>query len=92
MRCFRTAPVTARVEKDLAEKLQKLADATDRDRSFHIERALRLYVEQELWHVEAIQEGVPDADAGNLVDLTDVQSGWIGRAKASNNPESNSGS
>ncbi|SER46757.1 MULTISPECIES: CopG family ribbon-helix-helix protein [Pseudomonas] len=87
-----SVPVTARVEKDLAEKLQKLADATDRDRSFHIERALRLYVEQELWHVEAIQEGIADADAGNLVDLTDIQSGWIGRAKAKNNSESNSGS
>ncbi|WP_010221310.1 CopG family ribbon-helix-helix protein [Pseudomonas donghuensis] len=68
-----------RVEASLAEKLDQLAAATDRDRQYHLKRALLRYVEAEAWHVQAIAEGISDADTGNLTDLSRVKAKWVKR-------------
>lgn len=70
-----------RVEDDLVRQLDHLAQATDRDRQYHLKRALARYIEAEAWHVEAIAEGIADADAGNLTDLDTVKAKWVSRAK-----------
>ncbi|MDR3409734.1 MAG: CopG family ribbon-helix-helix protein [Formivibrio sp.] len=70
-----------RVEDDLVRQLDHLAEATDRDRQYHLKRALARYVETEAWHVNAIAEGIADADAGNLTDLKAIKAKWVGRAK-----------
>lgn len=69
-----------RVEDALVEKLDQLALATDRDRQYHLKRALARYIETESWHVRAIAEGIADADAGNLTDLETVKAKWVKRA------------
>lgn len=77
-----TSPVLSfRVEEVLVEKLDQLAEATDRDRQYHLKRALARYVESESWHINAIAEGIADADAGNLTDLKAVKAKWVNRAK-----------
>ncbi|MGF6592326.1 CopG family ribbon-helix-helix protein [Pseudomonas sp. 2835] len=68
-----------RVEASLAEKLDQLAAATDRDRQYHLKRALLRYVEAESWHVQAIAAGISDADTGNLTDLSQVKAKWVKR-------------
>lgn len=70
-----------RVEEGLAQQLDLLAAATDRDRQYHLKRALVRYVEAESWHLQAISEGMADADAGNLTDLDAVKAKWATRAK-----------
>ncbi|PKA72407.1 putative transcriptional regulator [Pseudomonas baetica] len=70
-----------RVEEVLVEQLDQLAEATDRDRQYHLKRALARYVESESWHINAIAEGIADADAGNLTDLKAVKAKWVNRAK-----------
>ncbi|MDD0974102.1 CopG family ribbon-helix-helix protein [Pseudomonas fontis] len=70
-----------RVEESLAQQLDALAAATDRDRQYHLKRALLRYVEAESWHVQAIAEGIDDADAGNLTDLSEIQAKWANRGK-----------
>jgi predicted transcriptional regulator len=47
----------------------------DRDRQYHLKRALVRYVEVESWHLQAISE-VADADAGKLTDLDAVKAKW----------------
>jgi predicted transcriptional regulator len=69
-----------RAEDALVEKLDQLALATDRDRQYHLKRALARYIETESWHVRAIAEGIADADAGNLTDLETVKAKWVKRA------------
>lgn len=69
-----------RAEDALVEKLDQLALATDRDRQYHLKRALARYIETESWHVNAIAEGIADADAGNLTDLETVKAKWVKRA------------
>jgi predicted transcriptional regulator len=70
-----------RVEEGLAQQLDLLAAATDRDRQYHLKRALVRYVEAESWHLQAISEGIADADAGNLTDLDAVKAKWAKRAE-----------
>lgn len=70
-----------RVESELINQLDQLAEATDRDRQYHLKRALARYVESECWHFRAVVEGIADAEAGNLVDLDAVKAKWVARAE-----------
>lgn len=70
-----------RVEDVLVEKLDQLSEATDRDRQYHLKRALARYVETESWHINAIAEGIADAEAGNLTDLKAIKAKWVNRGK-----------
>ena len=70
-----------RVESDLIDQLDQLAAATDRDRQYHLKRALARYVEAESWHFRAVAEGIADAEAGNLTELDAVKAKWEARAK-----------
>jgi predicted transcriptional regulator len=69
-----------RVEEVLVEQLDQLALATDRDRQYHLKRALARYVESESWHVKAIAEGMADVEAGRVTDLETVKAKWVTRA------------
>lgn len=69
-----------RVEDDLVRQLDQLAEATDRDRQYHLKRALARYVESEAWHIQAIAEGIADADAGRVTDLNAIKAKWVSRA------------
>lgn len=70
-----------RVEDDLVRQLDQLAEATERDRQYHLKRALARYVESEAWHINAIAEGIADADAGRMTDLNAIKAKWVSRAK-----------
>ena len=61
-----SAVITVRVEDDLRERLEQLADATRRSRSFIVAEALREYVAQHEWQVAEIESGIADADQGKL--------------------------
>ena len=69
-----------RVEEGLIEMLDQLALATDRDRQYHLKRALARYVEAESWHVKAVAEGLADIDAGKTIALENVKAKWGARA------------
>ncbi|WAH58993.1 ribbon-helix-helix protein, CopG family [Pseudomonas silvicola] len=70
-----------RVDSELISQLDQLAEATDRDRQYHLKRALARYIETESWHFRAVAEGIADAEAGNLIELDAVKAKWETRAK-----------
>jgi predicted transcriptional regulator len=72
-----------RAEEDLVNQLDQLASATDRDRQYHLKRALAAYLESESWHLQAIAEGIAEAEAGKLTDLEIVKAKWVKRAQHS---------
>jgi len=72
-----------RTDEEMVRTLDRLAAATERDRQYHLKRALGQYLEAEVWHLQAITEGIADADAGNLTDLESVKEKWIKRAENS---------
>ncbi len=69
--------ISARVPEDLSRQLDRLATATRRNRSWLIEEALRRYVEEQAWQVQAIQEALEDYRSGTsvLVPHEDVEAG-----------------
>ena len=70
-----------RTDEEMVNTLDRLAAATERDRQYHLKRALSRYLEAETWHLDAIAEGISDADAGNLADLESVRQKWMKRAE-----------
>jgi predicted transcriptional regulator len=65
-----------RVDEKIAANLDQLAQATEQDRGYHLTRALTQYLDSEMRHLQAIAEGIADADTGNLLDLDLVTAKW----------------
>ena len=73
------ATISARVDKKIVKKLDVLAESTSRTRSFLIAEAIQTYLEEQEWQIEAIKEGVKQADNEDFVDDDEVKklfSGW----------------
>jgi predicted transcriptional regulator len=68
---MKSATVSAKLEPSVAEKLDLLAKATARSRSFLVAEAIETYVRDQAWQIQAIQEGIKEADKGNFA--TDKQ-------------------
>lgn len=68
--------VTTRIDEETQSRLDQLAKATDRSRSWLVADAIRRYVEEEGWQVAAIEEGVRQADAGDFASEEEVKTAF----------------
>jgi len=82
------ATLSFRASDESVESLDKLCQATERDRTYHLTRAVSRYLETEMWHVSAVHEGIADAEAGNLTPLEDVKKHWQEKRDARLDPKS----
>ena len=71
-----TSTFTVRVPADLRNRLDELAKAVDRSRSWLTADALRTYVAEQQWQLSEIEEGLRDADAGRVVPHEKVER-WL---------------
>ena len=62
-----TTTITIRLPVELKAKLDRLAEVTQRSRSFLAVEALERYAQIELEIVDSILEGIADADAGRVI-------------------------
>ena len=79
--------MTIRLEDDTKDRLDKLAAATQRSRSFLAAEAVREYVALNEWQVSEIQSAVSEAERGDFAsdaDVTTFFQGWRGRADGTN--------
>jgi RHH-type rel operon transcriptional repressor/antitoxin RelB len=67
-----TTTVTVRIPANLKNRLNKLADATARTRSWLAAHALEVYVEDQEWQIAAIRKGRKDVSAGRVVPHKNV--------------------
>jgi RHH-type transcriptional regulator, rel operon repressor / antitoxin RelB len=65
-RSMGTVSITARLDPETKEKLEQLSKSTARSRAFLISEAIRAYVKEQAWQIQAIEEGVAQADLGNF--------------------------
>nr|WP_294509328.1 CopG family ribbon-helix-helix protein [uncultured Bilophila sp.] len=68
--------VTTRIDEETQSRLDQLAKATDRSRSWLVADAIRRYVEEEGWQVAAIEEGVRQADADDFATEDEVKAAF----------------
>jgi len=64
--------MTIRLGTDVKEKLDRIASATNRSRSYLAAEAVASYVDRELEIIEGIRRGLADIDAGRLVAHDDA--------------------
>ncbi len=68
-----TKVVTAHIPKDLAEKVDQLAERLERPRGWIVKQALSAWVEQEKERHQLTLQALADVDAGNVIDHQAVQ-------------------
>jgi RHH-type rel operon transcriptional repressor/antitoxin RelB len=76
--------LTLRLDGVLRGKLDKLAAATRRSRSFLAAEAIREYVELNSWQIEEIHKGLAEADRGDFAGESEVKrvaKKWTRRAR-----------
>lgn len=64
--------VTIRLEESTKIKLEKLAESTQRTRSFLAAEAIKAYVESNEWQINEIHQALSEADAGDFATQAEV--------------------
>ena len=64
--------MTIRLEDDIKNRLDRLAAATQRSKSFLAAEAIRSFVESNEWQVGEIRAALKEADAGDYASEQDV--------------------
>lgn len=78
-----SSTMTIRLEDDTKDRLDKLAEATQRSRSFLAAEAIRDYVALNEWQVDEIREALTEAERGEFASDAEVKrffAGWRKRA------------
>jgi RHH-type transcriptional regulator, rel operon repressor / antitoxin RelB len=65
--------LTLRLDPKLTKQLDKLADATQRSRSFLIAEAVREYIALNEWQIEETKKALAEADRGEFASEKEVQ-------------------
>lgn len=65
--------VTCRLARDEVAFIDSLAEATDRDRSYFIKKAVSEFVLSQREMLEEIDRAIAEADAGNFATEGDVE-------------------
>jgi predicted transcriptional regulator len=67
-----TKVFTLRLDPKLAKQLDKLADATERSRSFLVAEAVREYVSLNQWQIEETKKAIAEADREDFASDEEV--------------------
>lgn len=71
-----TSLVTVRVSTTVAKRLEKLAEAMDRSKSYLAAEAIEEYLDVHEWQIKAIKEGIAEIDRGETIPFEDVKKHW----------------
>ena len=69
-----TTTLTLRVPTEMKERLDKLADATHRSKSYLAGEAIRQYIDLESWQIGEIQRALKEADADDFASDAEIDS------------------
>lgn len=64
--------MTIRLEEEVKDRLDRLADSTNRSKSYLAAEAIRAFVEINEWQVAEIRAALKEADAGDFASDKDV--------------------
>jgi predicted transcriptional regulator len=72
----KTAHLSLRIRPALTRRIDALAGALDRPKSWVVERAIEDYIETQSWQIKAIKEGITAADRGDFIPDEAIRT-WI---------------
>ena len=79
-----TTLISARVPEEVAQRLEALASATHRSKSYLAAQAIEEFVDLQEWQVAAIKEGMVAAEKGKVkghAQALDILKSWGRNAK-----------
>jgi predicted transcriptional regulator len=76
------AAVTVKLDEDLADRLEALAKASGQELGTLVSAALRMFVDENDEPSVAIEEGVREADQGELLDYEEVKAELVAKMAA----------
>ena len=65
--------MTIRLEPELKSRLDKLATATHRSKSFLASEAVREYIELNEWQIQELKTAIKEADAEDFASIQEVE-------------------
>lgn len=68
-----TQAISFRIPSEKVDALERLARATDRPRSWHIEQALDSYLDVQAWQIGQIEASIAEMDAGKGIAHEEIQ-------------------
>ncbi len=71
-----TKPLSFRISADQEQLLDQLSEATDRNRSWHLEKALDTYLATQAWQIDHISAGIDQLDHGETIGHDKVEN-WL---------------
>lgn len=84
-----TQAISFRIRAEKINALERLARATDRSRSWHIEQALDTYLDIHAWQIAQIEKSITEMDAGQGIAHAEIKKellGWGKENKAKRSP------
>ena len=64
--------VSFRLKKQIKNDLATLSETTGRSQTFIVEEALQEYIDLNMWQINAINEGIKQANEGKLLSTEEV--------------------
>lgn len=71
-----TVVFSVRMPAKLKARLEAVADDMERPQSWVVNHAIEQFVEEQVWQVQAIEEGMAAADRGETVDHAEIIAKW----------------
>jgi predicted transcriptional regulator len=78
----KTQVITARVQPEISESLNRLAAQTQRSRAWIVQKAVERYVSQETEFYDFVKAGIDSADRGDLISQEEMER-WFQERKSS---------
>lgn len=75
--------VSFRLPAETRARIERLAQATRRSRTFVIEEAINRYLDLNEWQIAEIEQGLKEARAGKVVPHDEVVAKWEARRAGS---------
>jgi len=72
--------VSLRLQPGMKQRIETLASATNRSRTYIIEEAISSYLKLNEWQVQGILDGLKEVDAGNTTPHETVLAKWEAKA------------
>lgn len=76
--------ISFRIHAEKINQLERLAKATDRSRSWHIEQALDSYLDVQTWQIAEIEKSITEMNAGQGIAHSEIRKQLLNWGKANN--------
>nr|WP_255665292.1 CopG family ribbon-helix-helix protein [Legionella sp. 16cNR16C] len=73
--------MTIRLDPEMKDRLDKLAEVTHRSKSFLASEAINEYLKVQEWQLVEIKKGIAEADEGQLIDHKSILDFWENKKK-----------